>query len=141
MYFIGFTGTRHGMTTEQEVSVRLLLEDLNPGLRGALHHGDCVGADAEAHRIAVDLGITTMIHPPSDTRLRAYCRGGQFTFMAEPYTQRNRSIVEHSDVMIACPSSSTELRTGGTWQTVRMARGSRKRLFIVWPDGSVKEEP
>ena len=135
--FVGFTGSRYGMTSEQEVSVRLLLEELQPE---GLHHGDCVGADREAHLIAMEMGIPIYLHPPSNTSLRAYCQGARYTFMHESYSKRDLSIVENSDTLIATPKSWLELKLGGTWQTVRFARKLKGPIFIVWPDGKVKME-
>ena len=48
MNSIGFTGTRQGMTAEQKSALRNLLD----GGAGDFHHGDCIGADSEAHGIA-----------------------------------------------------------------------------------------
>jgi hypothetical protein len=48
MTSIGFTGTRQGMTAEQKSALRNLLD----GGAGDFHHGDCIGADSEAHGIA-----------------------------------------------------------------------------------------
>lgn len=135
--FVGFTGSRHGMTSEQEVSVRLLLEELQPE---GIHHGDCLGADREAHLIAQDLKIPIYVHPPSNTSLRAYCQGARYTFMHESYGKRNLSIVENSDVLIATPKSWMELKIGGTWQTVRFARKLKGLIFIVWPNGYISKE-
>jgi len=49
---IGFTGARQGMTEGQKSALRDLLAS-HSGV--VLHHGDAVGADAEAHDIAVEL--------------------------------------------------------------------------------------
>jgi hypothetical protein len=49
---IGFTGTRRGMTVAQRKTLRSLLLTGS----GKLHHGDAIGADAEAHDIAIALG-------------------------------------------------------------------------------------
>jgi len=45
---IGFTGTRDGMTQHQKEQFVLAMQDLSPS---EFHHGDCKGADAEAHDI------------------------------------------------------------------------------------------
>jgi len=48
---VGFTGTRQGMTRGQERALR----DLLASYQGAtVHHGDCVGAGAQAHHIAAN---------------------------------------------------------------------------------------
>jgi hypothetical protein len=50
---IGFTGTRQGMTAEQQRALR----DLPWSHRGAApHHGDYAGADEQVHDIGVAQG-------------------------------------------------------------------------------------
>src|SRR5689334_75878 len=62
---IGFTGTRHGMTPAQERTLHGMLA----ARQGApLHHGDCIGADAQAHELASLLGHRVTIHPPNNNR-------------------------------------------------------------------------
>jgi len=46
---IGSTGTRHGMTAEQRAAVAQLIVGLAAGVAFTVHHGDCVGANAELH--------------------------------------------------------------------------------------------
>lgn len=48
---IGFTGTREGMAPAQQGAVFAVLTRLRAEGAEWLHHGDCVGADTEAHRI------------------------------------------------------------------------------------------
>ena len=43
---IGFTGTQKGMTHHQLIK---LLDELCSYSNIELHHGDCIGADAQAH--------------------------------------------------------------------------------------------
>jgi hypothetical protein len=131
---IGFTGTRLGMTGRQQTTVSELLRDLNGT---AAHHGDCVGADADFHRLARATGAWIVGHPPTDPRLRAFC-----DFDEErpplPYLVRNEAIVTETDLLIAAPATATEEQTGGTWHTVRCARRVGRRVVIVWPNGTLR---
>lgn len=128
---IGFTGTRHGLTTEQRATLAQALR----GTAGEFHHGDCVGADAEAHAIAADLDFLTVVHPPSDEQLRAFCDADR-TEPARPYLKRNRDIVRSVDLMIAAPGGMEEQHRSGTWSTVRFARQLGTPVLLIMPDGS-----
>lgn len=132
----GFTGTHRGMSTQQKMAVEKILEACPIH---EFHHGDCVGADAEAHTIAKDLNIFTIGHPPSDPKSRAWC---SFDKILEPkqYLKRNMDIVKACDLIIAAPSFNVETMRSGTWATIRYARKHKRDIFIVFPDGSVKEE-
>ena len=142
---VGFTGTRKGMTDEQKVALSQELR-LYEG-SWEFHHGDCIGADAEAHDIVWDqmhdLGryLTICVHPPEDNKLRAFksVDGGLDvrTFNPKPYILRNHDIVDMTDVLIAAPASQERSSTRtGTWATVRYARKQGKEVLIIWPDGT-----
>lgn len=123
---IGFTGTQLGMTSAQKDALRTLLT----GKSGEFHHGDCVGADAEAHDIARALGLWIIGHPPSDGRKRAY------KFVDErreekPYLDRNKDIVAETEVLVATPAQSAEQLRSGTWSTVRYARKLRRKIVLI----------
>lgn len=134
--FIGFTGTRLGMTKEQTNSVCHLLKELKAT---ALLHGDCVGADEGAHVLAQGLGLKICIHPPRDEKLRAHCHGANWVGRPTEYHSRNRSIVRECEALIAAPATMA-VEQGGTWSTIKMARQIGKAFFIVCPDGSVYRE-
>jgi hypothetical protein len=126
---IGFTGTQVGLTAPQREKLRAVLAARS----GELHHGDCIGADAEAHAIAAELGYRIHIHPPESGGKRAWCTGHS----SEPpqhYLDRNRAIVDAADALIATPKGPEELRSG-TWSTIRYARSRRRPIYVIWPDG------
>lgn len=141
MSLIGFTGTQAGMTPEQKkgVSALLGLATTRVASEVEFHHGDCVGADAEAHEIASGLGFSTIVHPPEDSKKRAGCLGNIIR-PPRSYRERNQDIVNMTDFLIAAPKTMQEEIRSGTWMTVRMARKAARTIFIVWPDGTVKVE-
>lgn len=133
---VGFTGTQHGMSRPQAAT-------LAAGLRllftagDEFHHGDCVGADAEAHAIAAGIGFRIVVHPPTNPSKRAWCEG--VIRPAKPYLVRNHDIVDETDVLIATPRELTEELRSGTWATIRYARKLMRKLCVVGPDGKVIE--
>lgn len=130
---IGFTGTRHGMTPRQ---LAALDAELRRHSSGALHHGDCIGADEQACGLAKGLAIPTVCHPPKNPKLRAFTKN-TVTLPEQGYLARNRDIVDASEMLIAAPSSETEEITSGTWYTIRYARKRQKPILILSPAGEV----
>jgi hypothetical protein len=128
---IGFTGTQQGMTAKQRASLETLLRHYLTLGATEFHHGDCIGADAQAHDIAVAIGYAPVIHPPKISKKRAFKRGQ--VLPARPYLERNHDIVDASDVMIATPKSHVEELRSGTWATIRYTRKSGKHLHILAP--------
>jgi hypothetical protein len=115
---IGFTGTQVGMSERQKKQLRLELTTATE-----FHHGDCIGADAEADEIARSMGIPIIIHPPSDPKKRARCRQpGDKVHRTLPYLDRNKMIVASTERLIAAPKAMEEELRSGTWSTVRYAR-------------------
>jgi len=133
---VGFTGTREGMTEAQKSTISAMLGE--PRITW-VHHGDCVGADAEFHKLAKDWDLWVTVHPPSDDRLRAFCQGN-WVMAPLPYLDRNRNIVDASTILFAAPKETMEARKGGTWYTVRYARKIGREVMIVWPDGTTQSD-
>ena len=127
---IGFTGTRRGMTRAQQNALRSLL------LSGSakFHHGDCVGADEQAHDIARALGRAVVIHPASIPEQRAF-KSAQDIREPKPPLVRNKVIVRETDLLIAAPAEAMEQHRSGTWSTVRFARKMGRAVCIIRPDG------
>jgi len=138
---IGFTGTQQGMTGAQKVSFETLIYNLTgPCPDFTFNHGDCVGADAQAHNIVYEIfGCRVYIHPPIDNKKRAWSKGAAHTNPPVEYLQRNRNIVNASEILIATPNGFKEERRSGTWATIRYAKRLRKRIFIIYPDGYIEE--
>lgn len=76
------------------------------------------------------------IHPPINPAKRAWCTG-DFTYPEKDYLDRNRDIVNCTDILITCPSGYTEKLRSGTWATIRYARKIGKTVVIIFPDGSI----
>jgi hypothetical protein len=100
------------------------------------HHGDCIGADAQAHEIAEELGLLVVIHPPLDSSKRAWCES---EYIREPkaYLERNEDIVLATELLIVAPRGFSEMRRSGTWATARAAQKIGRPTIVVWPNGSV----
>jgi NAD(P)H-hydrate repair Nnr-like enzyme with NAD(P)H-hydrate dehydratase domain len=127
----GFTGTQQGMTDNQKETFAKLLERVDE-----LHHGDCIGADADAHRIAKDLKKSVHSYPPINQSKRAFCDADVINSEKE-YLVRNHDIVDSSDFLIATPKGNKEELRSGTWATIRYARKVGKKVVIIWPNGKM----
>jgi len=123
---VGFTGSRKGLNASQ---LRKIREYLDTEQITEVHHGDCVGADAAFHKIALSLDKKIVIHPPNSPKMRF--KGVGEVLPAKPFLDRNKDIVRASDVMIACPESSEEVLRSGTWTTIRFAKKTNTALVLL----------
>jgi hypothetical protein len=131
---LGMTGNRDGMTQEQK---NTMVRGLTHFKVTELHHGDCIGADADAHDIASINGLSITIHPPEKDELRAFKREeGDYEHETKGYFPRNRDIVNDSQILFGFPRSAMEGR-GGTWYTINYAKRIGKPVYVILPDGSV----
>lgn len=128
---IGFTGTSRGMTPLQLALLEGVIARLCPTV---WHHGDCVGADAQAHDLVRqrEPKCRIEIHPPTIDEKRAYCEGDH-EWPQLPYLKRNLRIATLCEELVAAPLTRTEELRSGTWATVRYARKMGKRVHMVWP--------
>lgn len=136
---IGFTGTQQGMTEDQKIAVASLLDVLCED-GGHVHHGDCIGADAQFHELARSRGLRIELHPPIKADKRAFCAGADIKWPKYDYLKRNQHIVNSVKALIATPSQETEVKRSGTWFTVRRARQARIKIYLILPNGHIKEE-
>jgi hypothetical protein len=139
MLHIGFTGTRTPLPPEQHAALEGILRGHARAGRCCLHHGDCVGADAAAHAIALALGMWIVLHLPTASRLRSFCKDAHESRTPRPFLDRNKDIVDESSVLLACPAGPEELRSG-TWATCRYARKVGRPIVIIWPSGEIARE-
>lgn len=135
---LGFTGTQVGMSSGQQGTFLYSLRYFNPSV---FIHGDCIGADADAHAMtepwAEVCGTKIIVRPSDLDAKRAFNRNYVFkTYAPEPPLVRNRKIVHDSDILIACPRKFREETRSGTWATIRYACGM-KPILIIWRDGLV----
>lgn len=126
---IGFTGTRQGMSQNQKEQFVLKLFELNPT---EFHHGDCKGADAEAHDIVREFfpEVYIVIHPPELHYTQAFKQGDEHRVPGS-YIDRDRDIVNDSDYLIGAPLTNDEIVRSGSWTTIRYARKTNKPYTVL----------
>jgi predicted Rossmann fold nucleotide-binding protein DprA/Smf involved in DNA uptake len=73
--------------------------------------------------------IKIIIHPPTDNKLRAYCKSDNYT-QPKSYLERNKDIVNSCEQLIACPLTQEEELRSGTWATIRYARKTNKHILL-----------
>lgn len=137
---IGFTGTRNGCTPDQFETLVNLLHAAR--IDSHFHHGDCIGADAEAARAAWEDGYYVVCHPPLDDSCQAHTTHNHEWRTNKTHFARNREIVNATEMLIACPQYMepiTKETKGGTAYTVNYARKQGKPVTIIRPDGSTEE--
>jgi len=136
---IGFTGSRRGMSDKQRHTLSKLIREAKDSIT-EFHHGDCVGADRQAHdtvrRICSNVKI--VVHPPTIDTFRAHTIGSEYR-KPLPYLCRNREILNESDLLIAAPFTDIEQQQSGTWYTVRHAKQKKKRTIILLRRGGYRE--
>lgn len=134
---IGFTGSSEGMTEEQAKALWAWLGLLKQELKTdqeemEFHHGDCIGADSDAHDLARILKYKTVAHPPINESKRAF-KKADVILKEKKYLDRNQDIAEVCDVLLATPKEAKEILRSGTWSTVRRARKLHKEVIILSP--------
>ena len=138
---LGFTGTQVGMTPMQLLKVAQMIAKNSIE---ESHSGDCIGADKEFLDLVYMANsnkeyepIKTVGHIPSNNSKRAFCKYDS-ECVPNPYLDRNRDIVDASDVMIGTPKENEEQQRSGTWATIRYAKKTGKKLVVVFPNGVSK---
>ena len=127
---IGFTGSREGMSQHQKEQFVLKMCELSPK---EFHHGDCKGADAEAHDIVREFfpDVKIFVWPPTVKIMRAFKEGDVIN---EPmdYVHRDEKIVDSSEYLIGAPRiTDVEQKRSGSWYTIRYARRSNKPYVVL----------
>lgn len=136
---VGFTGTQEGMSLKQKENLRWFFDSM---AITELRHGDCIGADEQAHDILLDStigyedSVRIFLHPPANPSKRAYCDIGRTTYVKvtrleeKDYLDRNKDIVDASQLLIVAPRTYDEEIRSGTWSTYRYAKGKIPRLIL-----------
>jgi len=126
---VGFTGTREGMSQNQKEQFVLKMLELNPT---EFHHGDCEGADAEAHDIVREFlpHVKIVVYPPLSFRKRAMKQGDE-TLAPEAYIKRDYRIVDSVEYLIGAPKTDNEVIRSGSWTTIRYARKTSKLYTVL----------
>jgi hypothetical protein len=139
---VGFTGTRHGMSERQKDDLEAWFDEHYDEGLDEFHHGDCEGADEYAHDVAGFYFVKRVVHPPIETRYRAYTIDESFPIYMpkeygcrkpKDYLDRNHDIVDETDILIAAPQFVFEELRSGTWATIRYARKQGKPVVILEP--------
>ncbi len=132
---IGFTGTQTGMNRYQIMTMHKFLVSMNKHGFDTFEHGDCIGADADAHKIAKLNNYKIILHPPINPDKRAYCEDEYEMKDEKKYIERNHNIVDATNILIATPHGDTEIKRGsGTWATIRYAKKQNKNIIIIFPN-------
>lgn len=118
---IGLVGSRRRDTAADFVLAKTkLLEIWKPG--DMLCSGGCPkGADAFAERIAKLKGFSIVIHYPK-------WRDEDGSFRKWAGFERNQTIVDSSDILIALPHPD---RTGGTEDTIKKANKKHIQVILI----------
>lgn len=130
---IGFTGTSRRTTKGQLATFSLILHRYPPS---EFHHGDCIESDEKAQALAYALGWKRCVHPPEDSKLRAFCKADDM-FAELPYLERNHAIVDVTEMLIAMPGEFLPVLRSGTWATIRYAVSLNRPIRIIVPNGAI----
>lgn len=144
---LGITGTRNGMTDQQQQAFIALLRDLEAKCTDSEEslseflHGSCQGADVEAARIARD--VIPYLHIVARPGLSSYpCRTfsgvDNCAWPEKPHFARNRDIVDYVNELIVFPPTRPMPDRGGTRYTHDYAVKRGKPVWVIWPDGTVE---
>ena len=134
---IGFTGTRDGMTARQISMLRdmFILGRLKSKIE-EFHHGLCVGSDEQAAELVSTQfpDVRIVCHPPINRTFESRIVKPDWVVLPRmDYMERNHSIVDSCDILVAAPDSYIEKLRSGTWSTVRYANRVGRKTYIFYP--------
>lgn len=139
---IGVTGSRNGATPRQISRLAIVLKNyiynnIGPYYRPQaepieLHHGCCYGVDEITAYLAHMMGYQVFGHPPTNPSYVSTLaiNSSHTMYPAKEYLDRNKDIVEITDVLIVVPDGPEHLRSG-TWSTKRYADRLGKLHILI----------
>lgn len=133
---VSFAGASWGTTDEQDAVIEFCIQEMEPSL---LIHGGRPGADQVSRCIALSFGVPSYAYPSDLISQRAYS-DSDFSYVPISEHEKNDTIAEMGDVLIACPDEYMETRHCASWDVVRHARRLGRKLVIIWPDGKICTE-
>ena len=140
---VGITGARAGITVHAGNTFENIMVKMHTVIKH-VHHGDCKGADEDAHRFFETnyRDIKIVIHPPPKNlkkELRAFCKAHETKKALPTFKQRNEEIVECTNLLIAFAPTKEVDRNSGTWECILHALKLKKPTIIIFKDGSKRE--
>lgn len=140
MITIGFTGTRNKVPIKREIALFKLMTSLSMKNKEITFvHGGCTGADQLFHEVAVGIrnlhgkNIKIEVYPGHSKNGNFLHKGrylnADVIHESKPYFERNRLIVDRSDLMIAIPPLHNA--GGGTHYTIDYSLKQNKTLKIL----------
>ncbi len=138
---LGFTGSRNGMSHDQIWGIRKFLKQAGTDVR-EVHHGNSIGADAEMHSILTMAfpDVEIIKHPSTHITQQALTTPSKVCPLCPMAPlDRNRHIVDNSDVLLAAPKGYVEEQRSGTWSTIKYAWEHGHVTLIVWPNGKIEQ--
>lgn len=134
-----FTGTRKGMNQQQVGQVMNILSSLKE--LPVLFHGACHGADRQAHRLINNRRELFPSNLEQYAWAMSVLRENDTIHGIQNPIQRNRKMVNRSQLVIAAPSGFVDIPRGsGTWATIRYTFKKKLPICVCWPDGTVSVE-
>jgi hypothetical protein len=104
-----------------------------------IRHGGASGADEEFHAIISQHPVHAVDVWPSDLprwRMKEIPQGRIVNLVihqVSPPLQRNWTILENANLLLACPDSPREVIRSGTWSTIRRADKLDIKAVVVAP--------
>jgi len=135
---VGITGTRFGMSSEQNIAFVELINILKPTV---LVDGCCTGVDEECFLIARNLKIKTVGRPGysalTQENINEFRSSYQRDIMhpSKTHFARNRDIVNESQIIIAIPYELNN--KGGTNYTIQYTIKMEKPLYVILREGQI----
>jgi len=78
------------------------------------------------------------VHNPLKTALIGKCDADGI-MESRDYLERNRYIVDLTDMLIATPNTEYMVLRSGTWSTIRYAIKTKKEVITIYPSGFIEK--